>query len=203
MNNYFCRDVCLLLAGPAPQPDFALVSEEATWPAPPDEELIEAVRQVCTAGWFRALANRMNVADLLDDIEQTTFLNVWRARDTFDPAFPVVCRVARIGRNVLIDMARQRSRRRAVSLYDEEGEQRHDPADRAAGPVEMAVARETEGRLRSAVATAPEQIKRILALLDQEMTFEQAATVLGRKKSAITSAYHRWKVATLRNVLGE
>ena len=203
MRRFFCRDVYELLSqGPAVDLPEVVPSEEGTHQTPPDEALIAAVRQVCGAGWFRAMANRLRVADLLDDVAQTTFLNVWRARETFDPAYPVVCRVARIGRNALIDAARGRGRRRASSLHDDEGEQRHDPADRGFSPADEAVGREMANRLAAAVAEAPEQIRRILALLDQDMTFDEVAAALGKKKSAITSAYHRWKVATLARLLG-
>jgi RNA polymerase sigma factor (sigma-70 family) len=207
MSRFFCRDAYALLSQePAAQdpPVVVLEYQAATFDPPPDDVLVDTVRQVCGAGWFRALANRLNVADLIDDVEQSTFLNVWRARATFDPAYPVVCRVARIGRNALIDAARSRGRRPTCSLYDDEGEQRHDPADhRTPGPVQEALGREMEGRLRAAVAQAPEQIRHILALLDQDMTFEQVAAALGKKKSAVVSAYHRWKVATLVALLGE
>jgi RNA polymerase sigma factor (sigma-70 family) len=204
MRRFFCRDVYELLShGPAYLPEVELPLQEVTYQTPSDEELIEAVKQVCGAGWFRAMANRMRVADLLDDVAQTTFLNVWRARETFDPAYPVVCRVARIGRNALIDAARGRGRRKAQSLHDDEGEQRHDPADHGFSPAEEALGREMADRLAAAVEEAPEQIQRILSLLDQDMTFEEVAAALGKKKSAVTSAYHRWKVATLARLLGE
>jgi RNA polymerase sigma factor (sigma-70 family) len=204
MRRFFCRDVYELLSQEpaADLPQVVLTAEEVTYQTPPDEDLIATVRQVCGAGWFRALANRLRVADLIDDVAQTTFLNVWRARETFDPAYPVVCRVARIGRNALIDAARGRGRRPAYSLYDDEGEQQHDPADRGFSPADEALGREMAERLAAAVAEAPEQIQRILSLLDQDMTFDEAAAALGKKKSAITSAYHRWKVATLARLLG-
>jgi RNA polymerase sigma factor (sigma-70 family) len=202
MSRFFCQDVHALLSHEpdAPLPEVAL-DEEVTYQTPSDEELIAAVRQVCGAGWFRALANRLRVADLLDDVAQTTFLNVWRARETFDPAYPVVCRVARIGRNALIDAARGRGRRSAVSLYADDGEKRYDPADRDFGPAEQALGREMAERLAAEVAAAPEQIRRVLALLDRDMTFDEVAAALGKNKSAITSAYHRWKVATLGRLL--
>jgi len=205
MSRFFCQDAYALLSQEPAQelPEVVLEYESVTFEPPPEGVLVETVRQVCGAGWFRALANRLNVADLLDDVAQNTFLNVWRARGTFDPAYPVVCRVARIGRNALIDAARGRNRRAAYSLH-EEGEQRHDPADhRTPGPVEEALGREMEERLRAAVAKAPEQIRHTLALLDQDMTFDQVAAALGKSKPAVVSAYHRWKVATLAELLGE
>lgn len=207
MSRFFCQEAYALLSqdpvADANLPEVVLEYESFTFDPPSSEDLIEAVRNVCGAGWFRALANRLRVADLLDDVAQNTFLNAWRSRHSFDPAFPVVCRVARIGRNALIDAARTRNRRPTFSLHDEDGEQRHDPADRAYGPVEEVLGHEMRQRLLAAVAQAPQQVQQILALLDQDLTFEQVAAALGRKKSAVTSAYHRWKVATLADLVGE
>src|SRR5262249_4110232 len=148
MSRFFCQDAYALLSQePAAQepPVVVLEFESVTFEPPPDGVLVETVRQVCSAGWFRALANHLNAADLLDDVAQSTVRNVWRARGTFEQAYPVVCRVARIGRNALIDAARGRGRRQAFSFYDDEGEQRYDPADhRTPGPVEEALGHEME-----------------------------------------------------------
>ncbi len=205
MSAFACPALYHLVGqGPAPAPvevdlDFL---EEIPYQAPPTDALLATVAGVFRSGWPQALARSLMLHSELEDAEQTTFLRAWMARDRFDPRFPLGAWVGRIARNVLLDMARARGRRRTTSLFDRDGVRVFDPPAPSAGPVEEVLARESQERLREALAGAPELVRDILSLREQGLTFQEAARTLGKSTAAIVSVYHRFKVGTLERLQG-
>jgi RNA polymerase sigma-70 factor (ECF subfamily) len=101
----------------------------------------------CTRDLFR-------IPDDADDAVHDALLIVWQSRTRFDPRRQVVAWLWTIARNCAVNILRRRTRQRAVSLHDREGQLIPNLAVDAPSPAALAAASEQRRRLRRAIASA-------------------------------------------------
>jgi RNA polymerase sigma factor (sigma-70 family) len=101
----------------------------------------------CTRDLFR-------IPDDVEDALHDALLAIWQKRATFDPRRHIVAWLWIIGRNCAVDILRRRSRHRALSLHDRDGNLLADLAIDPVQPAALASAKEQTRRLRRTVARA-------------------------------------------------
>lgn len=135
--------------------------------------------------------------DLADDLVQTTVEKALAARARFDPASRIDPWLFRILRNAWLDLGRRAATRGARVGLDE--------APDLAAPI--GAAREAEARLmldktEAALATLPEEQREVILLVCfEDLSYAEAAEVLGIPKGTVMSRLSRGRVA-LAGILG-
>jgi RNA polymerase sigma-70 factor (ECF subfamily) len=145
--------------------------------------------------WDRAVA---------DDLMQTTFLRLHRARASYRPERPVIPWVLTIADNVRRDELRRRYRL-PPEVDQVEMDQGEGEPGSGASLNEAEVGEEAEA-VRAAIARLPESQRAVLHLhCYEELTFEQIAEALGTTPGAVrvraARAYERLR-EELRGYLG-
>jgi RNA polymerase sigma-70 factor, ECF subfamily len=126
---------------------------------------------------------------LAQDLTQTTFLKVLRARDTYQRGMAVKAWVWTIARRTYLDERRRRSRNREVLVADP------DPPPAEAG--ELA----STAHLERAIAALPPAQREALVLLKvHELSADEAAAAAGTTAGAIKMRAQR-AYQTLRRIL--
>lgn len=94
------------------------------------------------------------IPDDAEDAIHDTLLIVWEKRTSFDPRRSAIAWLWIIGRNCAVNMLRRRSRHRAISLHDRDGNLLADLAIDPADPSALVSGSEEKHQLRRAVARA-------------------------------------------------
>jgi RNA polymerase sigma factor (sigma-70 family) len=132
-----------------------------------------------------------NSAPVADDLLQTTFLKLHRARGDYHRGLPVRPWVFSIAARVRLDELRKR-RRLAEDLDEEALARLEDGQETQGGAAEAAEAGERVARVREALASLPESQRVIIHLHRVEgMTFEQIARILQTTEGAVKSRAFR------------
>jgi RNA polymerase sigma-70 factor, ECF subfamily len=119
-----------------------------------------------------------------DDLLQTTFLKLHRARDTYDPGLRVAPWAFAIASRVRLDEFRKR--KRLAEDGDEEALARADEARATEGSEPSAIDPGTTDAVRRAVDALPESQRVVIHLNRfEDMTFAEIATVLGTTEGAV------------------
>jgi len=133
-------------------------------------------------------------AAVADDLMQTTFLRLHRARASYRPEHPVIPWVLTIAGNVRRDELRRRYR---LPAEVDQAEIEQEDGGPSGGPVagETDPGDEAEA-VRAAIARLPESQRAVLHLhCYEELTFEQIAEALGTTPGAVrvraTRAYEK------------
>jgi RNA polymerase sigma factor (sigma-70 family) len=130
-------------------------------------------------GFFRRAFGDQAVAD---DLMQTTFLKLHRAKAAYDPARPLRPWLFTIAASVRRDELRRRYR--LPSTAGEEELARAEAAD--PDPTLHQLKAETADAVRAALARLPESQRTVVHLHRyEELTFEQIAEVLGTSNGAV------------------
>jgi RNA polymerase sigma-70 factor (ECF subfamily) len=121
-----------------------------------------------------------------EDLRQEVFLRVVRAASTYRPQWAFSTLLHRIVLNVTRDAARRRQRRiRTTNEFPQEPAARGTPGDT---PDDNAQRGEAAGLVAEALAALPDDLREPLILRHYgELTFQQAAEVLGLPPSTVKS----------------
>lgn len=135
-----------------------------------------------------------------DDLVQETFLRAYRGLDRFDAAGTARFRtyLFTIGRNVALDLLRQRGRRPEQPLGD--AEDQAPSLDQ--GPLVEAIRRQGQGEVRAALARLPEEDRTAVVLrFYEDAEFTAIGEVLGATPAA--AKQRTWRaLRKLRDLLG-
>lgn len=133
--------------------------------------------------------------DLADDLVQTTVERALKARDRFDPATRLDAWTFRILRNAWIDQTRRTGTRGEMVDID-------DAPDAATVDGRT----ETENRLmlgsvEAAMAALPDEQRAVMLLVCvEELTYAEAAEVLGIPAGTVMSRLSRARLAVMRSL---
>ena len=140
-------------------------------------------------------------SDEAEEIAQNTLIAVWRKAGQFDPATAgAAAWIFTIARNLRIDALRRDKRTRTGDTGDIDPEFH---VDEGPSPDSGIAAAETEARVRSALATLPEDQVRVIELsFFEEQAHAQIAEMLGIPLGTVKSRL-RLAMNRLRSLLGD
>ena len=119
--------------------------------------------------------------DVLEDLLQSTFVEVWRCADRFHGRSKVTTWIIGIAHNMARHHLRDTIRRRAA--FDTLA---HRPPPAVATPEEETVGHEKAKKLRAALAELPEKMRAAFVLTEiEELPGKDAAEALGIKPNAL------------------
>jgi RNA polymerase sigma-70 factor (ECF subfamily) len=126
-----------------------------------------------------------------EDIVQETFIKVWRQIHRFQEGSGLRPWLFRIARNTAIDYLRKK-KSIPFSHFGEEGEVEMAFADTTINILEETIAQEQKDQLNAAVEHLAIQYREVLVLrAEDNLTFEEIATVLGKPLNTVKSLYRR------------
>ena len=148
-------------------------------------DLFETLYQRARPRVFSLINRSLNSADDAEDITQAAFARAWANFEWYDPARPFEAWVACIAMNLLRDDYRRRTRWRTSSL-NYAGEQSDAAGARCAPelidsrptPEEHTLAPVISEPLLDALRGLPGMHRRCLALVGQELPYDQIAALL-------------------------
>lgn len=124
--------------------------------------------------------------ELAADLVQETFLRMHRARASFSRGSAVVPWIYAVGRNVFIDHARARKRRRGEELAKADEDRPSPPDPRAATGEDTAIAVQLAGVVARTLDAIPKAQREAFVLVRYEgLSMEQAAEILGTSRTAV------------------
>ena len=165
-------------------------------------ELVDAWKQPVLNFVTRTLRD----PDEAEDVAQSVFVQIYRARDRYEPSARFAAWLFTIARNCCLNELRRRSRHRTESLdapaLDPDNDSAPQFADpRIRTPDELALVDELELKVEAAVADLPETQRTALLLFQrEELPYEDIAKILGVSLSATKSLIHRAR-ETLKQLL--
>jgi len=185
---------------------------------PPSEELVARAAEGDQYA-FQILANRHQTSVLnlayrflgdkqkSEDLAQETFLQVWRAANSFKGKSKFTTWLYRICVNLCLNEIRAARRRNWLQFFrnlsDAEGPQDESQADDAPNAEDLLLVRERSRQISNAVQSLPEN-QRIALILKryEDLSYEEIAGVLGCSIPAVESLLVRAK-RTLQKKLGK
>jgi len=174
-----------------------------------DAELLERYKEGDEAA-FREIVSRyrnslyaflkqfLNQADLVEDVFQETFLQLFTSRDSFDPSRPLRPWLFTIAANKAKDALRKSQRTSAVPIgtIAESDDMSFDEVLNAltsdtAVPYDEVERSETAERVSEVIANMPENLREILILAYfQRLSYKHMAQVLGIPIGTVKSRLH-------------
>lgn len=149
---------------------------------------------------WRVCWHYMGRREAAEDCAQDAMVRVWRGLNSYRGDCGFESWVYRIAANTCLDALRRQKREKSVSLepMKEEG---FDPPDPGPGTEAQIMAREDRDRLRSAIASLPEEQRDALVLTQLEgLSYERVAGMLQVTEGTVKSRVNRAK-ARLREML--
>jgi len=135
------------------------------------------------------------------DLTQETFVRLYTSRKNYRPTAAFSTYLFHIAANLARSQARWRKRHPTVPMTDDEGELRHDPADRGLSPDAAAELHEKSASVNRAIAALPEDLREALLLFTVEgMSQIEVAQALGCSAKAVEVRVYRARQA-LREAL--
>lgn len=139
------------------------------------------------------VARMLNNVDDAHDVAQQVFVRVWRSAPRYEPSAKFTTWLFTIMRNLVFNEMRRRTRKREVSM-DEQQEDSH--REHAASPrhhPDTTVAQsELEEAIDRAIQTLPEKQRLAVTLRrDLDMPYEEICEILGMSLSAVKSLLFR------------
>ncbi|HTH93419.1 MAG TPA: sigma-70 family RNA polymerase sigma factor [Candidatus Paceibacterota bacterium] len=126
-----------------------------------------------------------------EDVTQEVFIKVWRQLDRFKPGTGLRPWLFRIARNTAIDYLRKRQSI-PLSYFEENDSLDKLTEDTTTDTLEEAMEKQDKTLLADAVQALPLHYKEVLLLrAEQDMTFEEIATTLGKPLNTVKSLYRR------------
>lgn len=141
------------------------------------------------------------------DLSQEVFLKAYSALDSYRPQYPFPAWLFRIARNATIDEIRRR-RLDTVSLDEpmktEDGTIDRDPAaEETAGPEDVVLEAELEGRVERAIAALPDKYREPLVLRHAaEMSYDEIADALELPLGTVKTRIFRAREALRESLAG-
>ena len=152
------------------------------------------------------IAYRMagNHADA-EDLTQEAFIRAFRFFGQYRRELPFDSWLYKIMSNVFIDRLRRKPKVRIRSIdqpvVTEDGEAQFDIADHSAGPEEILLSNEMDGRIQQALSTLPEAFRLTVIYADIEgLSYEEIAEATRTNIGTVRSRLHRGR-RMLRNKL--
>ncbi|MGE5589789.1 MAG: RNA polymerase sigma factor [Bacillota bacterium] len=147
-------------------------------------ELVERYKRPLYAVAYRLLGD----PGLAEDAVQETFLRAYRALGRFRQGDPLAPWLYRIATNLCHDLGRNRARQ-TPGLDDDQVERQADPGDQ---PDEVLARRETQRRVREAVAALPEKYRVLVVMAHQQgMTYEAICQATGEPLTIVKNRLYR------------
>lgn len=146
--------------------------------------------------WEKPLLNycyrMVNDITLAEDLRQEVFLRIYRSAKTYRPTAQFSTWLYRIATNLCLDTLAKRRRRKEIPMdtyleSESEGfdDRLVDPSDT---PDTVVVKKEIESRVRSALASLPEDLRVVVVLRHyNDMKFHEIATIVERPISTVKS----------------
>jgi len=165
-------------------------------------ELVQKYQQPVMNFIYRTLRDETEA----EDLAQNVFLQVYKSRARYRQTAKFSTWLFTIARNLCLNELRRRSRHPAESLEethpDNEDQPRLQIEDHAAlSPSEKLLQGELSRKIADAVAGLPENQRSAILLCRQEdLSYEEMATILGCSLSATKSLIHRGR-ETLKEIL--
>jgi RNA polymerase sigma-70 factor (ECF subfamily) len=163
-----------------------------------DEEAFAAIIARYKDGLYAFLRRFLNQQDLLEDVFQETFLQLFSSRDSFDTSRALRPWLFTIAINKARDALRKQQRTAATSLGT-----LSEPADMSISdavntltsyettPYDEIEKGETAERVRQVIATLPDNLREILILgYFEQFSYKQMADILGIPIGTVKSRLH-------------
>ena len=151
---------------------------------------------------FRSLGD----ADEAEDLAQNVFLQVYKSAHRYRVSAKFTTWLFTIARNLCLNEIRRRSRHAAESLdasaaASEEAPHHRIADSRESGPHDAALESELAAKIQEALLALPEnQRTAILLCRDQELSYEDIASILGCSLTAVKSLIHRGRETLKRRL---
>ena len=180
-------------ANPNPDPDAALMLRVKRGDAAAFAELVEKYKQPVMNVIYRILRDPTEA----EDLAQNVFLQVHKSAHRYEASARFTTWLFTIARNLCLNEIRRRSRHPADSLdatYPDSDDQpvRQYEDHKTSSPPEALLQGELEQKIEQALRELPENQRTAILLCRQdELSYEEIATVLGCSLSATKSIIHR------------
>jgi RNA polymerase sigma-70 factor (ECF subfamily) len=141
-----------------------------------------------------------------EDLTQNVFLQVYKSAARYRVTAKFTTWLFTIARNLCLNELRRRARHPALSLDApppefEDAPARAVPDLRPDGPVDTLLLSELEAKIQEALGDLPEaQRTAILLYREQDLSYEDIATVLGCSLTAVKSLIHRGRETLKRRL---
>lgn len=209
LRGYGSRSISDTSRNLEPEPGFATLLRAMAVNADPDAALMLRVRDGDRDAFAQLvdrykqpvtnlIARTINDPTEAEDLAQNAFVQAYKSAHRYEVTAKFSTWLFTIARNLALNELRRRSRHRAESLDErlEDTEEQH-PArqveDRASIPPPATLMRgELEAKVEEALGDLPEKQRTALALCrEEEMSYEEIASVIGCTLSATKSLIHR------------
>ncbi|WP_245958122.1 RNA polymerase sigma factor [Roseimicrobium gellanilyticum] len=153
------------------------------------EQLVE-LHQRAVIG---TVARMLNNVDDAHDVAQQVFVRVWRSAPRYEPSAKFTTWLFTIMRNLVFNEMRRRSRKREVSMDEQQEDSHREHADSPRHHPDTTVAQsELEEAIDRAIQTLPEKQRLAVTLRrDLDMPYEEICEILGMSLSAVKSLLFR------------
>ena len=160
------------------------------------EAALNALMDRHAAGVFHFLCRMLGNEDDANDLAQDTFVRVYRARESFNPAQKFSTWLFTIAANLARNQLRWRSRHPNVSLDAESESTEQTLGDTlpaaTSTPHQAADEAERAQRVRAAVQALPGDLREAIVLCEwEDLPVAEAATVLSTTPKAVESRLYR------------
>jgi RNA polymerase sigma-70 factor (ECF subfamily) len=130
--------------------------------------------------------------DDAEELVQETFLRAYRAWEQFTPGTNCKAWLLTILHNTFRNLYRSQKRRPQLVEFDEALHNPDEPSAGSADPAELIGARVLDGEIQQALEQLPEEYLQAIVLVDiEELTYEEAAAVIGRPMGTVRSRLSR------------
>ncbi len=176
-----------------PDPDAAVMLRVKRGDRRAFEQLVDKYQQPVINLVYRTLGDAAEA----EDVAQNVFVQVYKSADRYKVSARFSTWLFTIARNLCLNEIRRRTRHRAESLDvfhpDHEGQPLHQFEDvKTSSPPDAVLGQELEQKIQQALNDLPEnQRLAILLCRQEELSYEEIATVLGCSLSATKSLIHR------------
>jgi RNA polymerase sigma-70 factor (ECF subfamily) len=176
-----------------PDPDAVLMLRVKRGDREAFAELVEKYKQPVMNFVFRSLRDEVEA----EDLAQNVFLQVYKSRSRYKQTAKFTTWLFTIARNLCLNELRRRARHPAESIEEtqtdnEEQPQRQYEDKSQTAPPEELLQTELARKIEEALAELPEnQRSAILLCRQEELSYEEIATVLDCSLSATKSLIHR------------
>ncbi|MFP4282776.1 MAG: RNA polymerase sigma factor [Verrucomicrobiota bacterium] len=175
---------------PAEDDDRQLMARLANGETAVMRQLIQRWERPLLSFTLRYVQNRT----VAEELTQETFVRLYRARERFDPAYPLASWIFRIAANLCRNHHRWQRRHHTTSLdaLSPTGERIPLPASDAPHPANQLVAEEKLHWLRENIREMPHALKTALLLHYYEgLSYHEIARVLGCGERGVESRLYR------------
>lgn len=145
--------------------------------------------------------------EMADDVAQDVFLRAWHHLADYDPARKFSSWIFKIAHNRTIDQLRRQKLRKTVSLQgpdedeDDDGLGQVPAPEEASSPLRQAEASEMQRLVQEALAGLRPNYREILLLrFEQDLQYDEIATVLGVAIGTVKVQLHRARKALAREL---